>query len=485
MVFVIFYATPSFAEGVLEGRLASLLPTNARWAVSVVDMETGKEIMRAGNPPHPSPLPGGERGHNEALAPGSLIKLFTTGAIYDYMAKDGEDDGQIDMTTRIGYSALKFGYMLTGDIHIKGSGNALITGADLTGAARAFKRHGVTKFTGNIVVDDTLFDGSGITRTRKGPAYARPSAFGMDLHTVAVFVTPTRAGKAPEVRIEPFNEAVRFAVSARTVKGTKNTLKVTAIDDTAYKIEGNIPEAAGEIKVRLPLSDPAIFAAWAFKGALEKEGIEVTGTVKRGPYPETPDGELTIDAPTMDDMIRDMNYNSINVIADNLFLTLGAKRYGAPGTKEKGGRAVRELLEKMNLEKEKMDLEKEKMDLDGVVVLDGSGLSGDNRVTASIMADYLYEASKRPWFERFRSSLPRTGEGTMRDIKFDDKRFRVKTGVLEDVFALAGYGKDRNGRDVSFAYILNVSGAALVGTANTGAEVMRSISTEVLPEVLQ
>ena len=78
-VLTIWHASPSYGESALGGRLASLLPKNARWAVSVVDMESGKEIMDIKYLSSFDKLR--TNGLEEALVPGSLMKLFTTGAV--------------------------------------------------------------------------------------------------------------------------------------------------------------------------------------------------------------------------------------------------------------------------------------------------------------------------------------------------------------------------------------------------------------------
>jgi len=57
----------------------------------------------------------------------------------------------------------------------------------------------------------------------------------------------------------------------------------------------------------------------------------------------------------------------------------------------------------------------------------------------------------------------------------------VKSGRLKDVFALAGYGVDAQGRDIAFAYIVNVRNAYKMNLELTGAQVMKYLATEALP----
>jgi D-alanyl-D-alanine carboxypeptidase len=97
------------------------------------------------------------------------------------------------------------------------------------------------------------------------------------------------------------------------------------------------------------------------------------------------------------------------------------------------------------------------------------------------MARYLAAVAKKPWFETFFNALPQAGiEGTLKEIGYKNERFRVKSGRLENAFALAGYGVDWRGRDIAFAYIVNIPGGAALNLERSGAEVMRYLAEEVL-----
>lgn len=146
-------------------------------------------------------------------------------------------------------------------------------------------------------------------------------------------------------------------------------------------------------------------------------------------------------------LLRDMNVHSRNRTAERLFLRLGELRFGGEPTREKGGQAVEEFLAGLGLPP------------GGVTLADGSGLSREDRVPARFVARYLVAISGKPWFGRFRETLPRAGlEGTVKDIGYADSRFRVKSGRLDDAFALAGYGVAPGGREVAFAFIVNAHG---------------------------
>lgn len=167
-------------------------------------------------------------------------------------------------------------------------------------------------------------------------------------------------------------------------------------------------------------------------------------------------------------MLRNMNVHSQNATAQNLANYLGVRRFGPPATRVKGNLAIRSFLDTLDLPEEE------------AVIADGCGLTRANRVTARYMARYLYLLGKAPWFEAFRETLPRPGlEGTVKRIGYTDRRFRVKTGRLNDVFALAGYGLDAAGRSFSFAFIVNGKGR-VADSKHSRGELLRLLSGEYL-----
>ena len=170
------------------------------------------------------------------------------------------------------------------------------------------------------------------------------------------------------------------------------------------------------------------------------------------------------------EFIRSMNINSDNRIANDLFLLQGTKIYGDPAIQEKGVKAMMQFLDSLSLP------------LNEISLFDGTGLNENNRVTANFMVKYLVAVSKKPWFKEFYESLPRPGlDGTVKNIGYTNEKFRVKSGRLKDVFALAGYGVDVRGRDIAFAYIVNIPNAYKMNLELTGAQVLKYLATEALP----
>lgn len=171
------------------------------------------------------------------------------------------------------------------------------------------------------------------------------------------------------------------------------------------------------------------------------------------------------------DILHDMNVHSRNGTAQNLADSLGERRFGSPGTRAKGNKAVCGFLNSMDLPSGEAK------------IADGCGLSRGNRISAGFIARYLYLVSKKPWFNSFRETLPRPGlEGTVRRIGYTDQRFRVKTGRLDDVFALAGYGVNAAGREFSFAFIVNSKNGRVSDRRHSRGELLRLLAEGPPPQ---
>ncbi|MDE6533612.1 MAG: D-alanyl-D-alanine carboxypeptidase [Muribaculaceae bacterium] len=138
-----------------------------------------------------------------------------------------------------------------------------------------------------------------------------------------------------------------------------------------------------------------------------------------------------ISAP-IDEIMRSCMMRSDNLFAESMLRTYG-KLDGGDGSTEDA--ASREL----KLWKKK------KMPLDDVVIIDGSGLSRSNRVTADFMGEVLSNMSGNPNYASF---FPLAGqEGTLRRFLEDtplDSYIAMKTGSMKGIQCYAGYKLDEN-----------------------------------------
>ena len=148
-------------------------------------------------------------------------------------------------------------------------------------------------------------------------------------------------------------------------------------------------------------------------------------------------------SPTLGEQIRLINKWSNNVMTKQLLLTLGAKKYGAPGTLKKGRQAIFDTLNTNNI------------DTNGIQLENGSGLSRSALITARQMGNLLEVAYRDPFMPEFMASLSLPGiDGTLVNRFRKDQlrgRSHLKTGTLDFVTAISGYMLNRQGKRLVIA----------------------------------
>ena len=189
---------------------------------------------------------------------------------------------------------------------------------------------------------------------------------------------------------------------------------------------------------------PAIAAAGTFRKLLRKHGV-TTGPVGlgRAPASSTEVGEV-LSAP-LAAVVKAMDRDSDNFRAEMLLKELGAMERGH-GTTAAGAAVVR------------TDLATDGVPLAGVSIVDGSGLSELDRLTASAVGSLLEVAWRNPVVKLpLWSALPVAGvSGTLEDrMEKAPARgaVRAKTGTTDEASALSGYVRDR----YAFAVLQNGS----------------------------
>jgi serine-type D-Ala-D-Ala carboxypeptidase/endopeptidase (penicillin-binding protein 4) len=195
--------------------------------------------------------------------------------------------------------------------------------------------------------------------------------------------------------------------------------------------------------------DPPLAAATLFRAALRRAGVAVTGSARVGVTPHDALPLAFVESPPLASIIRFMDHESDNFTAEMLLKELGAMQLGH-GTSAAGAAVVmRELADAG-------------VPTAGVRIVDGSGLSLLDRLTANALTALLRAAWMNPDVRPvLRSALPVAGvNGTLEDrMRTGPAHGTVlaKTGTTSEASALSGYVRDRyafavlqNGNPVSY-----------------------------------
>jgi D-alanyl-D-alanine carboxypeptidase/D-alanyl-D-alanine-endopeptidase (penicillin-binding protein 4) len=195
--------------------------------------------------------------------------------------------------------------------------------------------------------------------------------------------------------------------------------------------------------------NPPLAAATLFRAALRRAGVAVAGAAGVGVAADDALPLAFVESPPLASIIRFMDHESDNFTAEMLLKELGAMQLGH-GTSAAGAAVVtRELVDAG-------------VPIAGVRIVDGSGLSLLDRLTANALTALLHAAWLNPEVRSvLRAALPVAGvNGTLEDrMRSGPAHGTVlaKTGTTSEASALSGFVRDRyafsilqNGNPVSY-----------------------------------
>lgn len=388
---------------------------------------------------------------NRLFAPASNVKLLTTAMALKRLRPEYRFKTGLYATTPVG------GETLRGDIFIKGFGDPNLVSEQMWLLVKELKNIPLRKVHGDIIADASFFDNNLRVKTwKKGgvEAYNAPlGALSFNFNTVTVHINPgEKPGDRPVVVVDPNIEFIRVDNRARTVsKSKRSRLIVNRIDRGGHNeitISGVVSVNHARETYYLNITRPAYYAASVFKEYLRQEGVEVTGKVRVGFVPEGAYEVLSHSSMPLSLILRGLNKFSNNFVAEQILKTIGADIYGSPGTTLNGLRAMDEYMQSLKYKPE------------GFSILDGSGLSRQNRLSpdqiVSVFQDMYADLGVYPEFISALGVMGRDGNVLKRMNGHNSaERARVKTGTLNSVSALSGYFQSADGERFAFSILMN------------------------------
>ena len=388
---------------------------------------------------------------NRLFAPASNVKLLTTAMALKRLRPEYRFKTGLYATTPVG------GETLRGDIFIKGFGDPNLVSEQMWLLVKELKNIPLRKVHGDIIADASFFDNNLRVKTwKKGgvEAYNAPlGALSFNFNTVTVHINPgEKPGDRPVVVVDPNIEFIRVDNRARTVsKSKRSRLIVNRIDRGGHNeitISGVVSVNHARETYYLNITRPAYYAASVFKEYLLQEGVEVTGKVRVGFVPEGAYEILSHSSMPLSLILRGLNKFSNNFVAEQILKTIGADIYGPPGTTLNGLRAMDEYMQSLKYKPE------------GFSILDGSGLSRQNRLSpdqiVSVFQDMYADLGVYPEFISALGVMGRDGNVLKRMNGHNSaERARVKTGTLNSVSALSGYFQSADGERFAFSILMN------------------------------
>ncbi|MEZ5381261.1 MAG: D-alanyl-D-alanine carboxypeptidase/D-alanyl-D-alanine-endopeptidase [Microthrixaceae bacterium] len=339
------------------------------------------------------------------LIPASNLKLVVGATALEVLGPETK------LTTRVVANADPVQGIVQGDLYFVGGGDPIIETGNYDAAlkfapqphtpletlADSIRAAGVTRVTGNIVGDDGRYD---------------------SVRTVDSWADDDLTGG----QVGP--------LSALSVNDARDR---TDDSDLAPIVGGN----------SVPAENPAAHAADVLRELLIARGVTVDGAATAGQAPDEARQIASIDSAPVVDLVTQMLRFSDNNTAELLLKEVGRESSGE-GSTEAGLAAERALLEQWGISTE------------GVTLVDGSGLSRENRATCNFLRALLDHEGPAG---RLAGALAVPQEnGTLRD-RFAGSpaagSVRAKTGTLSIVTGMSGWVRTPAEFDLSFSYLVN------------------------------
>jgi D-alanyl-D-alanine carboxypeptidase/D-alanyl-D-alanine-endopeptidase (penicillin-binding protein 4) len=382
--------------------------------------------------------------------PASLMKLVTTFAGLDLLGP------AFTWSTRVWLQGPLADGVLNGDVVIKGDGDPKLVLERIWLLLRRVRQAGVREIHGDIVVDRSAFapgeanpadfDGEPLR-----PYNANADALLLNYRSVLLTITPDVGRGIATVSVDPPLAGVRADATVPLVDGPcddwRGILQGDFTDPTRLAVRGAFQAACGEKVWPVAYADPKSYNERALVGMWRESGGRLGHGFREGIAPATPPS-FELRSPALAEVVRDINKLSNNVMAQQLFLTLGATQRGA-GTPEAARQVVGQWLSG-----------RIGSAAAGSVIVNGSGLSRDSRLSALALGRLLQAAWASPVMPELMSSLPISGvDGTLRKARSAAGRAHLKTGSLRDVAGIAGYVLADSGRRYVVVAIVNDANA--------------------------
>jgi D-alanyl-D-alanine carboxypeptidase/D-alanyl-D-alanine-endopeptidase (penicillin-binding protein 4) len=405
-------------------------------ALRVVDLNTGKVLFS----------------HNDetGLAVASSQKVFTSAAAFELLGS------AYRFKTELGYSGNIDGGILKGDIYVLGSGDPTLgswryentrDSIILKEWVRDIRQSGIKRIEGTVKYDMSRFSkqtipGGWIWEDLGNYYGAGSGAINWHENQYDLLMrSGNREGDSvviienAQARIEgPFyNE-----LSAGSAASGDNAYIFLPLGNAEGYIRGTIPAGEKKFPVSGAMSNPSETLSASLKQVLALNQIGISDrTENKG------DGMIISDSnkpglkilsthfsPPMDSVVYWFLKRSINLYGEALVKCLALEKKGWAST-EDGVQLLVDFWNEKGIEESAIHL------------IDGSGLSPQNRVTADALVQVMQYATKQPWFDAFYDALPLING------------LKMKSGSINGARSFTGYVHTKRGKDYCFAIVAN------------------------------
>ncbi len=387
------------------------------------------------------------------MNPASVMKLLTTYAALDLLGP------AYTWKTEASAIASPVDGRLAGDLYIKGSGDPKLILEQFWLLLRQLRARGVRDIDGDLVLDSSAFD----VRDETPPPFddkplrpynVTPNALLLNFKTVQLTLVPDsvhhKVDVLPEPRLDNLEIVNRIQLEGATCGEWKDALQAGQTHHDGKNrltLSGTYSVDCGEKGWNLAVLSHTEYIGAVFRQLWQELGGSFEGKVREGAAPI--EGRLlaVIESPSLSEIVRDINKYSNNVMARQLYLTLGVDVHRRAASPADAEAVIKTWLAVKGLNFPELVLE------------NGAGLSRHERISASSLALLLQSAWASPLMPELMASMPLVAvDGTMKKRLKDRSvsgQAHIKTGTLDDVKTMAGYVRDKAGHYKIVVFLIN------------------------------
>ena len=292
------------------------------------------------------------------------------------------------------------------------------------------------------------------------PLMPKFDSYNLDKNLLTLIIEPTIQDAPAQIYLSSFYP-MTFVNLVTT--GTENDVELTRKNF----ISPDVITAEGSVKKRFTIDFPCNNPKRYFKIRLEEilrdEHLEYYGEFQQSRLPsqniyliDKTEHKLQL---ATDAILKQSN----NFVAETLLKIAGGKFVNDIGSVANANKMLNTYFEKNNL------------NASDIRIVDGSGVSKNNLMTADFMSAFLAKVKDNT---NLYDNLPTPSEGTLKNrmLYFKDN-LKAKTGTVSNVSALAGYIKTQKGKLVAFDIMINDSKSSCSDKKMLEEYIIRAIYT--------
>lgn len=446
----------------LVGRIREIVSrpefASSHLAVKIASLDTGRVIF--------------EENAQKWMQPASNLKLFTVAAALDRFGPDYRFVTSVYTTARPDASGTVRGDLVAygrGDpsfatrFNPEGNTDYFRAMDELAGRVAAA---GVRRVEGDLVGDESYFSGLPLALGWEWDDLqwwygAEVSALSVNDNSVDLSVKPgARVGAPCQITLGPATALVTVVDRTTTsARGTRRELSVhRPLGQNVLEVSGSLPLDDRGYTASVAVTNPALLFATMLRQSLERRGVVFTGRTRTVNWRDRERAPLDVSAltevgarqsPPLSVIAAQTLKPSQNLYTELLLRALGKAAGADPklSSEAAGFAAVRTFMRNAGVEERHLNM------------LDGSGLSRGNLVTADATLRLLVHMNRHPHGAAFRAALPVAGvDGTLRNRMRGTpaaSNARAKTGTLSSATSLSGYLFTASGERLVFALFIN------------------------------